>query len=215
MPRPPEPPSSRSRTRCSSRPSGSEPRRDRSRRRVGLGRIRAVLRLGERADGGAPRRAVLGAVSRRAQPPPVLELGCGTGRIALPIVKSGTPLVGIDRSEPMLERARRRLRRAKLDRSRAPRPRRHSRPAVPAPGRIRLRHGAVRRAAVADPRTGPQGDAGVGGRGAPEGRAVRARPGARPAALGRVFAPDQPARRARARHPDADRIRPPGTARAG
>ena len=49
-----------------------------------------------------------------AQPPPILELGCGTGRIALPIVKSGTPIVGIDRSEPMLDRARRRLRRAKL-----------------------------------------------------------------------------------------------------
>jgi ubiquinone/menaquinone biosynthesis C-methylase UbiE len=49
-----------------------------------------------------------------AQAGPILELGCGTGRIALPIVKSGVRLVGIDRSEPMLERARRRLRRAKL-----------------------------------------------------------------------------------------------------
>jgi ubiquinone/menaquinone biosynthesis C-methylase UbiE len=49
-----------------------------------------------------------------AQPGPILELGCGTGRIVLPIVKSGTRVVGIDRSEPMLERARRRLRRAKL-----------------------------------------------------------------------------------------------------
>jgi ubiquinone/menaquinone biosynthesis C-methylase UbiE len=49
-----------------------------------------------------------------AQPGPILELGCGTGRIALPIVKSGTRLVGIDRSEAMLDRARRRLRRAKL-----------------------------------------------------------------------------------------------------
>ena len=49
-----------------------------------------------------------------AQPGPVLELGCGTGRIALPVVKSGSRLVGVDRSAPMLERARRRLRRAKL-----------------------------------------------------------------------------------------------------
>ena len=49
-----------------------------------------------------------------AQPGPVLELGCGTGRITLPIAKSGTLLVGIDRSEPMLARARRRLRRARL-----------------------------------------------------------------------------------------------------
>jgi ubiquinone/menaquinone biosynthesis C-methylase UbiE len=49
-----------------------------------------------------------------AQAGPILELGCGTGRIALPIAKSGTPLVGIDRSEPMLQRARQRLRRARL-----------------------------------------------------------------------------------------------------
>jgi ubiquinone/menaquinone biosynthesis C-methylase UbiE len=45
----------------------------------------------------------------------VLELGCGTGRIALPVVKAGAQLVGVDRSAPMLARARRRLRRAKLD----------------------------------------------------------------------------------------------------
>jgi SAM-dependent methyltransferase len=46
---------------------------------------------------------------------PVLELGCGTGRILIPVAKSGAVLVGIDRSEPMLARARRRLARAKLD----------------------------------------------------------------------------------------------------
>jgi ubiquinone/menaquinone biosynthesis C-methylase UbiE len=49
-----------------------------------------------------------------AQEGPVLELGCGTGRIALPVVRAGTRLVGIDRSAPMLERARRRLARARL-----------------------------------------------------------------------------------------------------
>jgi SAM-dependent methyltransferase len=49
-----------------------------------------------------------------AQDGPVLELGCGTGRIALPVVKAGARLIGIDRSEPMLARARRRLRRARL-----------------------------------------------------------------------------------------------------
>jgi len=37
---------------------------------------------------------------------PILELGTGTGRVALPIVKNGTSLVGIDRSEAMLDRAR-------------------------------------------------------------------------------------------------------------
>jgi ubiquinone/menaquinone biosynthesis C-methylase UbiE len=49
-----------------------------------------------------------------AQQGPVLELGCGTGRIAVPLVKAGIPLVGIDRSAPMLARARQRLHRAGL-----------------------------------------------------------------------------------------------------
>jgi ubiquinone/menaquinone biosynthesis C-methylase UbiE len=39
---------------------------------------------------------------------PVLELGCGTGRISLPLARDGVSLVGIDRSSGMLERARRR-----------------------------------------------------------------------------------------------------------
>jgi SAM-dependent methyltransferase len=45
----------------------------------------------------------------------VLELGCGTGRIALPIGRAGVSLVGIDRSDAMLARARTRIRRAGLD----------------------------------------------------------------------------------------------------
>jgi ubiquinone/menaquinone biosynthesis C-methylase UbiE len=45
---------------------------------------------------------------------PVLELGCGTGRISLPLGRAGVRLVGIDRSTPMLERARTRVRRARL-----------------------------------------------------------------------------------------------------
>jgi len=45
---------------------------------------------------------------------PVLELGCGTGRVALPVVKAGVQLVGIDLSAPMLARARARLTRARL-----------------------------------------------------------------------------------------------------
>jgi ubiquinone/menaquinone biosynthesis C-methylase UbiE len=44
----------------------------------------------------------------------VLELGCGTGRVALPVVKAGVQLVGIDLSAPMLARARARLTRARL-----------------------------------------------------------------------------------------------------
>jgi ubiquinone/menaquinone biosynthesis C-methylase UbiE len=40
---------------------------------------------------------------------PVLELGCGTGRVSLPLARAGVDLVGIDRSAPMLERARQRI----------------------------------------------------------------------------------------------------------
>lgn len=45
---------------------------------------------------------------------PVLELGCGTGRVALPVVRAGVRLVGIDLSAPMLARARTRLTRARM-----------------------------------------------------------------------------------------------------
>jgi SAM-dependent methyltransferase len=46
----------------------------------------------------------------------VLELGCGTGRIALPLGRAGAQVIGIDRSEAMLARARQRVRRAQLQR---------------------------------------------------------------------------------------------------
>jgi SAM-dependent methyltransferase len=38
----------------------------------------------------------------------ILELGCGTGRISLPLARAGVKLVGVDRSARMLERASRR-----------------------------------------------------------------------------------------------------------
>jgi len=41
---------------------------------------------------------------------PVLELGCGTGRVSLPLARGGVALVGIDRSAPMLARAEHRAR---------------------------------------------------------------------------------------------------------
>src|SRR5688572_28773581 len=44
---------------------------------------------------------------------PVLELGCGTGRISIPLARAGVSLIGIDRSAAMLAYARGRLRRAK------------------------------------------------------------------------------------------------------
>jgi ubiquinone/menaquinone biosynthesis C-methylase UbiE len=43
-------------------------------------------------------------------PGAVLELGCGTGRVSLPLAQDGVSLVGIDRSAPMLARAERRAR---------------------------------------------------------------------------------------------------------
>lgn len=47
-----------------------------------------------------------------AQTGPVIELGCGTGRILLPLARAGVQVVGVDLSMPMLDRARQRLRRA-------------------------------------------------------------------------------------------------------
>ncbi len=41
---------------------------------------------------------------------PVLELACGTGRVLAPLAAAGFDVVGVDRSEAMLERARARLR---------------------------------------------------------------------------------------------------------
>lgn len=43
----------------------------------------------------------------------VLELGCGTGRVTLPLARVGVPLVGLDRSAAMLARARLRVRRGR------------------------------------------------------------------------------------------------------
>ena len=48
-----------------------------------------------------------------AQDGRVLELGCGTGRLTVPVARAGAQLVGIDRSAAMLARARQRLRRSR------------------------------------------------------------------------------------------------------
>lgn len=44
---------------------------------------------------------------------PVLELGCGTGRVAIPIARAGVRVVGLDNSSAMLKQARAKAR--KLD----------------------------------------------------------------------------------------------------
>ena len=46
----------------------------------------------------------------------VLELGCGTGRVSLPLARAGVPLVGVDRSPAMLAFARQRMARDRLHR---------------------------------------------------------------------------------------------------
>ena len=43
---------------------------------------------------------------------PVLEIGAGTGRIAIPTAQAGVDVVGIDLNEPMLARARAKLRKS-------------------------------------------------------------------------------------------------------
>ena len=40
---------------------------------------------------------------------PVLEIGCGTGRVLLPIARAGVDMTGMDASPEMLEICRRRL----------------------------------------------------------------------------------------------------------
>jgi len=60
----------------------------------------------QRAKGATARRARAGA--------PILELGCGTGRVAIPVAKAGATVIGIDRSDSMLTRGRARVRRARM-----------------------------------------------------------------------------------------------------
>ncbi len=45
----------------------------------------------------------------RESPGPVLEMGCGTGRLMLPLVEAGIPVTGVDCSPAMLAFARRKL----------------------------------------------------------------------------------------------------------
>lgn len=52
--------------------------------------------------------AFVTALAREAGPP-LLELGCGTGRLTIPLAEAGFEVVGLDRSAPMLEVARAKL----------------------------------------------------------------------------------------------------------
>ena len=46
---------------------------------------------------------------------PLLELGCGTGRITIPLASAGFDITGLDISEPMLRRARSKAKAADVD----------------------------------------------------------------------------------------------------
>ncbi len=63
---------------------------------------------------GGPDVEWFGGLARRTGGP-ILELGCGTGRITVPVAQDGHHVVGLDRSAAMLERADRRARRASVD----------------------------------------------------------------------------------------------------
>jgi ubiquinone/menaquinone biosynthesis C-methylase UbiE len=45
---------------------------------------------------------------------PILELGCGTGRVAIPVARKGATVIGIDRSASMLARGQARVRKARV-----------------------------------------------------------------------------------------------------
>ena len=51
----------------------------------------------------------------RKATPPVVELGVGTGRIAVPIAAEGIPVIGVDSSAGMLEVCRERARLAGVE----------------------------------------------------------------------------------------------------
>jgi SAM-dependent methyltransferase len=70
-------------------------------------------RIADRYDetrGGLARGAGLAReIAVHLRPGPAVEIGVGTGAVALPLIEVGHPLVGVDLSEPMLRRAHERL----------------------------------------------------------------------------------------------------------
>src|SRR5256714_8330208 len=77
-------------------------------------RLAALYDLDSAPLEGAPDVDWFGGLARRTGGP-ILELGCGTGRITVPIAQDGHHVVGLARSGAMLERAERRARRANVE----------------------------------------------------------------------------------------------------
>ena len=192
-----------------------------------LGRLRAVLRLGERADAGPPRRAVLAAIWR-----------CNAGGTGAGAGLRHRPDLASARARRRPARRHRSIRgdarfRAAPDASRAASAQspagagRHPAPAVSAcraeiggeawPARaLRDGDGAVRHSAVAAARARSRGDADGGAPRPRAGRHVRTRARRRPAVVGGVPQAGQPeglARSSRRRARHAGRNSPPGSQR--
>ena len=170
------------------RAPGPEPRAAPQGGLARLGRLRAVLRLGERAHAGPARRAVLARMTWRCSAGgPVLELGCGTGRIT----DAAWPRAGVPRRRHRSvggdAGARARSASARQRRGVEPRPgaRRHPPPAVSRRG-VSDGDGAVRHPAVAAARARSDGDAGRRCTRARARRHVRPGAGRRPAVVGGV-----------------------------
>ena len=147
---------------------------------------------------------------------PVLELGCGTGRLTMPVARTGARVVGVDRSRPMLAFATVRRAEAPPRAAAAPGARRHPAPAVR--GRHVLRSdGALRHAAVAHERPRPVVDAQPRPReSCATGRRAGDRPRAGPAGVGRIREPGHASAGATSGPGprDAARVGPPGQAAA-
>ncbi len=69
----------------------------------GWDEVRAVLRLGERADARAPRRAVLASGGARRPRARCSSSDAAPGRVTSPLARAGVDIVGVDRSAPMLD----------------------------------------------------------------------------------------------------------------
>jgi len=77
-------------------------------------RLASLYDLGVAPLEGGPDVEWFSGLARRTGGP-ILELGCGTGRITVPIAQDGHHIVGLDHSAAMLERAERRARRASVE----------------------------------------------------------------------------------------------------
>jgi len=75
----------------------------------GRAALDALARFYDLRHGSGGADAAFYASLAEESPGPVLEVGCGTGRLLLPLAQAGRPVIGIDVSAAMLRRARSRI----------------------------------------------------------------------------------------------------------